>query len=170
MTLAIGKRNRSLTCRRSAFSLFELLLALALLAVLASITVPAVRSWQSRIEFDRANGALIELIAEARRRAVREGNSWNVRIVKAPASLTLEPLFVSAVKPRPNRSSSDDTRFLPNSIQIEFLRMRTDQKLDALLVNSHGKVAPGRIWISQDGIRVRAYEIDRLTGGIRQAK
>ena len=153
---------------RNAFSLFELLLVLALLAVLTSVAVPSLQAWQSRIEVDRANGAIVEMISEARRRAVREGDSWVIRIEKQPHSLTL--MNHSAIYWQSTEDIGHDRRVLSKTIQIEFFKRRDEERLDSLIVNSQGKITPGRIWVSQNGRRVQGYEIDRLTGGIHRIK
>lgn len=170
MILVTGKKIETLMVNRAAFSLFELLIVLALLALLASVALPALQSWQSRIEVDRASGALIELIGEAKRRAVHEGHTWVVHSLKTPAALKLETQKDATVRLPMLKTVVGDMRTLPKSVQIDFFRSGTDRQLQSLTISSQGNITPAVIWLSQNGQRVQAYEVDRLTSRLRRFK
>lgn len=170
MTLVTGKKIETSMVNRTAFSLFELLIVLALLALLVSVALPALQSWQSRIEVDRASGALIELIGEAKRRALHEGHTWAIHTLKTPVALKLELQQDSIDHRLMVTADADDMRVLPQSVQIVFLRSETDVQLESLTVSSLGNITPAVIWLGQNGQRIQAYEVDRLTSRLRRFK
>jgi type II secretory pathway pseudopilin PulG len=70
----------------------ELLLVLALLTVLAALTVPAMRGWQQRLTLERAATALQHQISETRLRSIRSGERWMLVLsLSEKTSLQIRP-------------------------------------------------------------------------------
>lgn len=66
---------------RRGFSLFELMLVLALIGGLAGIAMPALMKWQQRAQLDRAIGCVQMFCAESRLQAIRSGHPVQVQLI-----------------------------------------------------------------------------------------
>jgi len=80
MTHSIDGQGTHSQARRG-FSLFELMLVLALIGGLAGIAMPAVMKWQQRAQLDRAIGCVQMFCAESRLQAIRSGHPVRVQMV-----------------------------------------------------------------------------------------
>lgn len=85
MTLETGdfsdtphRRGPCSNCRRTGFTLFEVLLVLALLLVLVGLSIPALESLQSRQPMDQAIAMAQQSFLQARLEAIRSGQRWGI--------------------------------------------------------------------------------------------
>lgn len=151
--------------RRVGFTLFELLLVLALLSLLAGVTLPALASWRDRIALDRATHNLVHAVQTAKRRSLESGEERVIFFRSVERSLVVGPTVNDF---RPNQQLRDyETFSLDEGLTVEF---RTDggSRLDALKIRPLGKLPLATIRITDPtGQAQRTYHIDRLTGTLR---
>ncbi len=94
-----SRHNRAWT--RPAFTLFELLLVVALLTVLTAVAVPSISAMMNRQQFLEITGQVEQFLTNVRRSAVMSGDAHWVRysssdrwlaggVLGQPASLTLQ--------------------------------------------------------------------------------
>ncbi|MFO0976969.1 MAG: prepilin-type N-terminal cleavage/methylation domain-containing protein [Planctomycetaceae bacterium] len=67
---------------RRGFSLFELMLVLALAGGLAGMAMPAVMKWQQRLQLDQAIHCVRMFCAESRLKAIQTGHAVCVQVVR----------------------------------------------------------------------------------------
>ncbi len=155
---------------RSAFTLFELLVVLALICLFASIGLPAINTWRKRIEIDRAQSALIGTVGAAKRRAVHGGESCRIQSEVNPSCLTISPVQEEPARSLGRRANAIDVHNLPSSIRIEIYKTKEKKEKTLLYVSSQGILSPAIIFMEHDGKLVNTYEIERLTGEMRRLK
>lgn len=154
--------------KRAGFSLFELLMVLALLAVLAGLALQGARVWTERTKIDRANGAVVELVSEARRRAVNDGSAWVIQYSNQTQKLTLKPERPSIHNSPSKKAELEEERLLDENIQIEFLSEKSGKSLKSIRVTPLGSITPADIRVLRGGILQQAFRTERLTGNLRR--
>lgn len=152
--------------RRSGFSILELLVVLTLMAILAAISVPALRRWQATLPLEQSAAAIQQLAARVRLGALRSGR---------PALLTLDSsgiLFTPTVSSPANREVlplrlPEGIRCEPlsgNSGQLSRL-LRSDGGVE-LVFHPDGTAAPASLFLRDQAGRSLGLIIRRLNGGV----
>jgi len=148
---------------RSGFSLMELLLVLALLTVLAAITVPALRGWQQRLTLERAATALQHQISETRLRSIQSGERW---------MLVLSLSDKTSLQTRPDRPlSRPEMLRLPQDIRLkpepEKGQPTADAQVLRIIFRPDGTCSATAIRLSDTRGNSLSLSLDRLTGSVR---
>ena len=148
---------------RSGFSLMELLLVLALLTVLAALTVPAMRGWQQRLTLERAATALQHQISETRLRSIRSGERW---------MLVLSLSEKTSLQIRPDRPlSQPELLRLPQDIRLKPEPEKGQPPVDAqvlrIIFRPDGTCSATALRISDTRGNSLSLSLDRLTGSVR---
>lgn len=152
--------------RRSGFSILELLVVLTLMAILAAISVPALRRWQATLPLEQSAAAIQQLIARVRLDALRSGR---------PALVTLES---SGILFTPTVSSTNNREVLPlrlpDGIRCEPLAenvrqpsrvLRSDGRVE-LVFHPDGTATPASLILRDQAGRSLGLIIRRLNGGV----
>jgi len=151
---------------RSGFSILELLVVLTLMAIVAAISVPALRRWQATLPLEQAAASIQQLVARVRLDALRTGR---------PALLTLDSsgiLFTPTV-------SSPATREvfplrLPAGLRCEPLSentrqpsrvLRSDGRVE-LVFHPDGTATPASLFLRDQAGRSLGLIIRRLNGSV----
>jgi type II secretion system protein H len=155
--------------RRSGFSILELLVVLALMAILAAITVPSLRRWQATLPLEQSASAIQQLVARVQLDALRSGRS---------AGLTLESsgaLFTPAVSVTTGREVlplrlPDGIRCLPATPEgsRSTSRTRSDGGLE-LIFHPDGTATPACLVLEDPAGRNLGLVIHRLNGSVSVA-
>lgn len=166
--------------RRPAFTLFELLLVLSLLILMASLGLPAIGSWIERTQIDRATGVVVQFASEAKRRAIEDGEAWSIRYSASGSKLHLARSSsgasgVSKANARiagrtTSQFSDQDEKTLGRDIVVQFSHIGTQIKLGELQVSPLGAITPASISIFHSDRLVQSLVTERLTGDIRRVR
>ncbi|XZE51582.1 hypothetical protein SH139x_003239 [Planctomycetaceae bacterium SH139] len=153
---------------RLAFTLFELLLVLAALTVMTTLTLPAAKSWRTRATTDRSIAEVCRLVQEAKLRATREGRSWSLRYDGTPVTLYLAPTSEAYVRAGFTRIGADGSgvHILPKDMSVEFVSLNAKKRTHELCLSPVGAISAVRIVFRHQGIPVASLVADRLTGGL----
>lgn len=76
----------------SGFTVFELVIVLALFVSALALSMPAISNWQRRTELNRAENALMQMIADAKRNAIQSGIPWQVTYNRQSHRLLLQQM------------------------------------------------------------------------------
>lgn len=139
-------------CRRSAFTLMELLLVLVLLLTISSVVVPAVGRWQQAMPLEQATTLVRNELTRTRILAIDEAVSWSVAIEANGLSF----------RRFPTASPRNSTTFkLPTGVHVV-------SKTDTLQFLSDGTTSDTILTLEDaQGIQ-QQLKLDRLTGTIRK--
>jgi prepilin-type N-terminal cleavage/methylation domain-containing protein len=76
---------------RSAYTLMEMLLVLAVLVIVAAITIPVIRSMMTDTRIDAAGDQVQSLAADTRARAMEDGRAWKLAYIPNSGFIQLAP-------------------------------------------------------------------------------
>ena len=148
--------GRSRCARRGGFTLIELLLVLAVLTVLAGLTLPAMARWQRGSEVNQAASEFRDELLRQRVLAIREAYLVTVEI--------LENNFQYRVLTTDSLGTviGDETRHLPTGIL--FVRV---QELDTITFRADGTATDAALLLDDQHGNRASIIVDRLTGSVR---
>jgi competence protein ComGD len=148
--------GRSRCARRDGFTLIELLLVLAVLTVLAGLTLPAMARWQRGSEVNQAASDFRDDLLRQRVLAIREAYSVTVEI--------LENNFQYRVLTTDSLGTviEDETRRLPNGIRFE----RVEEHA-AIRFRADGTATNATLLLDDQRGNRASIIVDRLTGSVR---
>lgn len=158
-----SRQNSAPPAAAQGFSLMELLLVLALLTVLAALTVPALHSWQQRLTLERAATALQHQITETRLRSIQSGERW-VLVLSLPEKTSRQL--------RPDRPLyRPEILQLPKTISLkaepEKGQPTTDAQMIRLMFRPDGTCSATSLLLNDTRGNTLSLSIDRLTGSVR---
>lgn len=155
---------------RLAFTMFELLMVLAVLSVLVGVALPSIQSWLHRAKIDHAGTTLVQLASEARRRAIEDGEVWTIRYASNESRLLLTQVNETLSGAAGKRHSPIDERKLNQEMRMEFLDAKSKSQLNDIRVSPLGAISPVEVRIFYRNMLVGSYVSDRLTGEIREKR
>jgi prepilin-type N-terminal cleavage/methylation domain-containing protein len=153
---------------RFGFTMFELLMVLAVLAVMVGAALPSIQTWILRAKIDHAGTALIQLASEAKRRAVESGETWAIRYVPGQACLQISSCQDSSSILKKSDRGATNQRNLHEALTMEFLDSSSRSRIDCIQVSPVGAISPVEVQIFNRDSLVDAFVSDRLTGDIRR--
>ncbi|TWT94216.1 prepilin-type N-terminal cleavage/methylation domain-containing protein [Neorhodopirellula pilleata] len=155
--------------RYAAFTLFELLLVLAILSTLVGTAMPTLQGWMTRARTDRDAGTLVWLVSEAQRRSSRDGREWSIRFQPRPCALRLET--DSSIQVHRNANVQRPMiHTLDARTHVEFRHIHSGQIVDRLVVSPGGVLSAIRVTVQYGDGLADHFEADRLTNRLVQSK
>ena len=151
--------GRSWCARRDGFTLIELLLVLAVLTVLAGLTLPAMARWQRGSEVNQAASEFRDELLRQRVLAIREAYSVTVEILENNSQyrmLTTDSLGTVI---------GDETRHLPTGIHFERV-----QELGSVTFRADGTATDAALLLDDQRGNRASIIVDRLTGSVRSGE
>lgn len=159
----ISPRHNRSDSARLGFSLMELLLVLALLTVLAAVTVPALRGWQQRLTLEQAATALQHQISETRLRSIQSGERW---------MLVLSLADRTSLQVCPDRPANQPELLqLPQDIRLKPEPEKglppANAQVLRIIFRPDGTCSATALRLSDPRGNALSLSLDRLTGSVR---
>lgn len=161
--MKLAERYSHPAAARSGFSLMELLLVLALMTVLAAITVPSLQGWQQRLTLEQAASTLQQQITETRLRSIQSGERW-LLVLSLPEKTSLQLC--------PDSPQIIPARFrFPADISWKAMSRHnavpTSMETIRLVFRPDGTCSDISLQLSDQRGHSLALSLDRLTGSVR---
>jgi len=109
-SLALTVNSRDLTDRRSkkGMTLFEILLVLILLVVMASLAKPALESTLASFRLQRGTDQVLADWAKTRTRAIQDGQAYQFRFSKNSSKYRIDPWVADEWTPANKENQAED--------------------------------------------------------------
>ena len=109
--------GNSIRCRRAAFTLVEIVVALTVMAVIAAVAIPAMKGLNSSEKARQPVESLAALVQEVRHRAMKERRSY--QIVFEPSGIHASPAMYPFEKLEDFMAELTKMRTPPDAEQIQ---------------------------------------------------
>src|SRR6186997_468376 len=76
---------------RHAYTLMEIVCVLAVLVIVAAITIPTIRSLMADTSMDAASDAVLGVVADTRARALEDGRPWKLGFIANTGVFQIAP-------------------------------------------------------------------------------
>lgn len=155
--------------RRPGFSLFELLVVVCLMVLLAGIALPALTTWLDRQQLDQSVGAFMITLNNAVAQAGLEGEAWTLELELSGSRYRTFRRQSESVKSGTAWQSLPEglTFQLPDSDNV--FRRKKSPALYRIEFQADGRSAGTRLEISR-GQHSRLIELHRYSGMARQVR
>lgn len=170
--LAVRKLAVRIGYRRSrGFTLLELGITIAILVVLIAICVPGITGWIRRNDLSRAESELADMVSEAKRMALRSGQTYQVRFDRNSCRLFMEARAASGSKRELEKKGvSNKSVALSKDIQIQFSSDQNQMPITALTLSPVGTISAAGIRVAHRSGIEGNWRTNRLTGTIQIVK
>jgi len=147
--------------RRGGFTLIELIVVLAVLAVTTGLAVPAFRKWVEEDDITTATRQIESLFRIARDSAIRSGVAMTVAIDSATSRVWLIPAVDDSVATMQNDTAAlGEVLALPQTVSLQLSKLRAHFRFAA-----GGAVFGDSLWIETPYER-RLITLNPWTGDV----
>lgn len=158
--------------RQRGFTLFEVLLVLAVIAIATGVALPSLLQWTQRNRLQTLESGLQRLLQEGRRAACQDGTMRFLRLDALRGELVLETHRASNGKStmvrqgsaQPSETEPVRRMPLPPGSFVKFRHLETLQNLDRISIPASGLMEPIGIAIQTPRGLKSEWTIHRYTG------
>lgn len=154
---------------RSAVTLLEMLMVLAILAFVTTISIPSIQSLFLRNQIHQACTALIDITNEAKLLAVSQGVNVTITYSIEHSALRIDTDSLNAPV-HLNGNSDNLEKLIHDSFQFEFRESGTNQVVSGIRVSPVGEITPAQVSLNRRNQVLELFETHRLTGEMRRVK